>query len=602
LALADAKRTMLSSWVSDGLPLVRVFALALAVTPAGCRDRRESSRALSTSAAPKGSTESAASGASTAQAYETDAASRAEPGSPTPARRVQRIIVGDSWGCAEIDHGDDTAHQYCWTTPVSGSAPESKQAPVARRVPWLPVSAVADAERICVRDGQGVKCWVAREFFTAAPADLPERKTWRAQGEQTRHARGIWASNHVACALEGRRVVCQGSDEFGQLASGQPPLAGDGVTSHTLALGRFHACSSRDLDLDCWGRADHGQLGAQATSTCQANGRDVACSRVPLQVKVPKHDLAGTPRLVAGDLFTCAIWSEFAECWGASRDGFFGTKGACDASLKTAWPTQNGSVAAPRAACSPTPVRVPGLRIRHLAKASAGPRGLCINDPFGGATCVGAIKAPRGVSSISVSSGDDASACGVSAGSVVCWGAGYSPSRAPDQKVSVQFEQAPKGPSVPVLDQKGSWDQGCMIHHACTRDVEAIPHCEPSKQAEAWVELAPQASERRGQLVSVRGNLTTGPGAVTMAGCARTLDKVDPDPSRVCCNYSGAPVILEAPKAPLSLEWLDCRGDDSRSCCNVPALGRDVVASGKLEWSDQGIPGWVLRQPELCWK
>lgn len=248
-------------------------------------------------------------------------------------------------------------------------------------------------------------------------------------------------------------------------------------------------------------------------------------------------------------------------------------------------------------------MRVGSLRVRHPSSWSAGPRGLCVDDMDGTSSCVGAIQAARGVSPIVVSSADDASACGVSSNRLVCWGAQYSPSEAANRKVELRFEQPARTLSVPVFDRKASWDPSCMIHRACARDVEAIPRCRPGEESQDWAKLASHAAEYRGQVVNVRGTLASGLTSSTLIGCSRTLDKVDPDPSRLCCNTVYAPVVLAATRDPLLLEWLDCRGDESRSCCNVPELGGEVVASGKLESSDEGRSGgWILRQPELCWR
>jgi hypothetical protein len=530
---------------------------------------------------------------------------------PSTATRhyVTRVIVGEGWGCAELDVHDDIAHQYCWRVPKgrdqSRSGTQSGVSVLAKRVPWLVVSAVASGDRLCARDGRQIKCWPALEFIDAAPSDIPERKSWRAQGKDTRFAIGIFASNRFECVLNERALECQGSDEFGQLAPGHLPKNLETMSWHSVALGRFHACSSLDFDVDCWGRGDHGELGAAARSTCRGGNRDIACSRVPVRVKGPEHTLKGVPLLFAGDLFTCAMWDGFVECWGASRDGFFGTAAACPAALKQAWPTAKGTAPAPRAACSTTPVRVAGLRFHHARSWSAGPRGICVDDDDDTSSCVGGIKAPRGASPVIVSSGDEPSACAITPEGVQCWGAGYSPSNQPNQPISIEFEPRPPISAAPAIDSKGLWDRNCMIHTPCARDVEAIPKCGPSITAQAWAKLAPRADEHRGQSIAVQGTLVTGKGGQTLMGCSRTGpgDPVDPDPSQVCCNGSFSTIVLAGGETPLLIEGLDCRGDESRRCCNVAPLGQPVIASGGLDWSDEmGGPGWILRQPTLCLK
>jgi hypothetical protein len=68
-----------------------------------------------------------------------------------------------------------------------------------------------------------------------------------------------------------------------------------------------------------------------------------------------------------------------------------------------------------------------------------------------------------------------------------------------------------------------------------------------------------------------------------------------------CCNRVGGSIMM-AGTPPLRLEGLYCSGDDSQVCCNAPAYGQTLVATGKLE---PGINGsgenvWKLVAPTLC--
>ena len=48
----------------------------------------------------------------------------------------------------------------------------------------------------------------------------------------------------------------------------------------------------------------------------------------------------------------------------------------------------------------------------------------------------------------------------------------------------------------------------------------------------------------------------------------------------------------------LRLEKLDCAGDDSRLCCDLPALGQPVIATGVLARSRTG--DYSLASPTVC--
>jgi len=282
------------------------------------------------------------------------------------------------------------------------------------------------------------------------------------------------------------------------------------------------------------------------------------------------------PLLVAGDTFTCAVTANFVECWGKSRDGFFK---------------------------APGPARIPGLRLNGVASLSAGPRGLCGDNYDGGARCVGAIPAPpRGVTGVVVSQGDDASACGVDADGIVCWGEAYSPRGSPGAPVRIRVDY-PSGAAAPVLDTPAHWDAACGINRPCTRDWAKPPRCEGPQGAVPWANLARDAAAQRGKIVSATGNFVVGPGMSTLMGCSRwgPFDTgVDPpNAPLLCCNGTWAPLGLVSEGFALRLEDLECGGDGSRLCCSAPATGQGIVATGTLEW-DNGSGDWLLRDPQLC--
>jgi hypothetical protein len=68
-----------------------------------------------------------------------------------------------------------------------------------------------------------------------------------------------------------------------------------------------------------------------------------------------------------------------------------------------------------------------------------------------------------------------------------------------------------------------------------------------------------------------------------------------------CCNRAGAPILL-AGTPPLRLEGMYCSGDDSQVCCNAPAYGQTLIATGQLEQAESGSGEkvWKLVGPALC--
>lgn len=302
-------------------------------------------------------------------------------------------------------------------------------------------------------------------------------------------------------------------------------------------------------------------------------------SPAPRPERARREDQSFPSRLVASDTFTCAVADHFVECWGKSRDGFFR---------------------------SPGPSRIPGLRFNGVGALSAGPRGLC-GDGFGDvAYCVGAVgPAPRGVTGIAVSPGDDANACGIGRDGVVCWGEAYSPPGRPRAPVLIQFEREVRS-DAPVVDSGSSsgWDSGCRIHRPCARDWSKPPRCGSMPAAVPWASALPDAGVPGGVAVSVSGKLFAGPVGMTGGACFHgdLLTGVPAEPNTTaCCNDAWAPIVLVSGDVPLRLEGLACRGDDSRSCCNVVAEGQSVVATGTLVWIDEhDEPAWMLRDPVLC--
>jgi hypothetical protein len=531
---------------------------------------------------------------------------------------VTNVIVGEGFGCAAFGTAAGTSWQ-CWDAPAAAS-----RAPVqAWSVPWLKNKALlAGPDRVCelAKPELTYRCWqrptrgstVGRELQGSWQWLNPNRAGWEEVYSRADRVDRVEQGGTFAClqATKDHAVWCLGDDRFGQLGGSKPvpaPQAGPKDSAfvqglwpaENIAAGTWHACAmaapqglARGGHLACWGRGDYGQLGAPAPDVCSVDGANVPCAKTPVKgFKIADALLV----LRAGDLFTCLSDSKGIACWGASRDGFFGNASACPAALRKAWPTLHGHAAAPLAACSRAPARI--ARITQFEQDFVvGPRGLCVPTDKS-VVCFGGVPTPKGaISNVALSPGADANACGLREGGVRCWGEAYSPRSAPNQAVPIAFE-------IPTLVQETAviaaadpsrYSAACLVRTGCDFGPPPTPHCDAGLKASDWSELARSASTSAGTTVSVRGTIGVGKMFSTMKGCTAS-DGI------ACCNRAGAPILL-AGTPPLRLEGMYCTGDDSQVCCNAPAYGQTLIATGKLEQAESrsGEKVWKLVGSTLC--
>ena len=535
------------------------------------------------------------------------------PGTLTPAARVTGLLVGEEWACAALDDGGDwqcwepSPHPRVWKAP--GFAGKSLQ---------------AGTDRVCAMDRATLtfRCWQRPRRGDAHPRELPPSDEWlnpHQAGWTDSYSRGDRigggsVGGTFAClqTTKDEGVFCLGDDHYGQLGGSTPPLPEAGRNDRAfvpdlwpamaLAVGTWHACAlaarhgmGRGGHVTCWGRDDYGHLGAPAPNLCAIDGRSVPCARRPVQG--PATD--GMAVLSLGDLFTCFSNRAGIQCWGANRDGFFGAPGSCPESLRRAWPTATGAVPAPKAACSATPVAIPGAT-QFDPHFHASPRGVCFSD--GAARrCEGAIPLPAdpNVTGMQMSPGRDANACGFRNGGVVCWGEGYASAGAPlDRPLAIPLATPPRTPIVEsaVLGTQDSprFGPNCLIHRVCPGPPRTLSPCPADPAARSAAELVAAGATLSGRIVHARGPLGVGMREQTLVGCAGR-----------CCNHSSAPIVLGAgPSKWVRLPELACSGDESRACCNAPAYGQTVIVTGRLESDpggyDRNASGFKLVDTTVC--
>jgi alpha-tubulin suppressor-like RCC1 family protein len=236
------------------------------------------------------------------------------------------------------------------------------------------------------------------------------------------------SGDHTCAVMSGGTVKCWGSNWYGQLGNGKPPMncgttrkcpkqssgtpvdvVGLGSGVKAVAAGGYHSCALTSRGgVKCWGYNATGQLG-NGGRTCPS--LDV-CPRARSSTPVDVIGLAsGVSAIAAGGFFTCALMTKGAvKCWGANLNGQLG----------------NASSQA-----SSRPVDVIGLA-SGVSTIVAGGRYSCAVTSAGGVKCWGSslrsiAGLASGVTSVAVGAGasDAASVhiCALTAeGGVKCWG------------------------------------------------------------------------------------------------------------------------------------------------------------------------------------
>jgi hypothetical protein len=505
-----------------------------------------------------------------------------DQGPTTVMKKADWVSLGQSWACASVS-GQAGGHWWqCWEPPsVAGTHP------VANPAPWMlalwPPSA---PERLCTVFLDKIRCWPGPGLRLEPLGALLRKQAFFNERRDPLFVGSTFTCGSDLETVDPKRPAwaCEGDNSFHQFAGFQTASAFDNP-----ALGPWHACAATESrSLSCWGRGDGGQLGYRPSETCRVGGRTIGCSSkghdVPIDVSLGDY-------LLAGDMFTCVASSDTGvTCFGASRDGWFGNASECPEGLRTQWPTTEGFVRAPNATCSAKPTAVLGLQgIRSTRWGQAelplslGPRGACaiIN---GHIRCVGAIPTPSTeVNSVVVNPGNRANACGIADGNVVCWGEEYSPNNDPSTAVAVEL-YSPQRSEAAVVDfpapQGKSWPASYAIYRRCALAVQTISKCPAGTTGEPWSNLAPRAWALLGQRITVRDRMVVG----TWTTRSRP-------------GIGQGSIVLGDGDPPLSLrDGYDCEGDESRLCCDLPAFGQTVVATGTL-WRNNE---WLLRDLTIC--
>ena len=137
----------------------------------------------------------------------------------------------------------------------------------------------------------------------------------------------------------------------------------------------------------------------------------------------------------------------------------------------------------------------------------------------------------------------------------------------------------------------------CQIQRPCSELVGRIPPCEgDNDRGRPVAEILRRAKSLSGGIVRVRGALGVGAHVHVPHG-RRRHGYGDGAPLRFPRRVLPADVGAGASRRcrrRAAIEGLACSGDESRVCCNAPAYGQTVIATGRLVREAGGADdGWV---------
>lgn len=272
-------------------------------------------------------------------------------------------------------------------------------------LPGYPIMIATAADHACalVKD-KGLYCWGvndAGQLGVAIPDDPAMVLKQPQKSGIPSIATGLSAGTGFTCAIVNGAVKCMGGNISGTLGNGEfsrsvDPISVPGLTTVVeIASGYAHTCAiDSSGDTYCWGANDNGQCGQDKNG---ALTQDHA-----VQVPIPK-----AKHLMLGWETSCAFTDDGLYCWGRNNSGQFGDM-----------ETNDGL---------PRKIALEGYRdIKPGASRTFGLRQDGTVDYWGlELSQMGDAVPPtgiHGVNNLSAISGGANHGCGITGGSVFCWG------------------------------------------------------------------------------------------------------------------------------------------------------------------------------------
>ena len=234
---------------------------------------------------------------------------------------VTSIAAGVNYACAVVNGA-----AKCWGLNDNGQLGNNSIQPsnVPTDVAGLSSGVTAIAARqnhTCAVVGGGAKCWGANFSGqlgrgNTSPSQVPVDVNGLLAGS---NVTSIAAGAEHSCAVVAGAVKCWGSNQYGQLGTGNISTTNaptdvlglaSGVTA--IATGGWSTCALVNGGVKCWGRNDVGQLGISNTESIS----------IPVDVQGLTSGVAAIAAggNAASNSTTCAVLTAGkVKCWGAVR-------------------------------------------------------------------------------------------------------------------------------------------------------------------------------------------------------------------------------------------------------------------------------------------
>jgi hypothetical protein len=141
----------------------------------------------------------------------------------------------------------------------------------------------------------------------------------------------------------------------------------------------------------------------------------------------------------------------------------------------------------------------------------------------------------------------------------------------------MQFARPLKRAAVLDLQDPRSSGPRCRVLRDDCKPFAPLEPCTAGLEPIEASELASFVPPVSGERVSVRGALGLALTSSTFGACRQ------PTPGLTnCCNITSTQVFVGGVANGVRLDRFSCYGDESRLCCQVPAFGQVVVATGRI--------------------
>jgi len=237
---------------------------------------------------------------------------------------VEFITAGGAHTCTRLSSGE----VKCWGNNINGQIGNGVVIPHIRTIPQdvvgSGVTGVSGGSRhTCAVVNGAALCWGDNDLGQLGDTTTLPRSIPMGVSGLGSNVIAITAGEEHSCAITvGGAPFCWGNNNNGQLGNNSEdynlhpiPEAVYNLTSGVTAIsgGNIHTCAIVSDGAQCWGRGWSGQLG------------DGSSTDIPHPVQVFGMPAAsGVTAITAGGYHTCAVVNGAAKCWGSNYFGELG--------------------------------------------------------------------------------------------------------------------------------------------------------------------------------------------------------------------------------------------------------------------------------------